>query len=344
MKHEHKFIVFAVLCGLGVWVLDGMADYLYYKTSLLTALLTGIPTHEIVARVAALIGFVIFGLLISNAAARQRQADRLLEQRYAESVRLNATLRSRNEELDAFAHTVAHDLKNPLGLVILWTETLQLDYADLSDEQRMDYLEAISQSGRKMNSIIDELLLLASVRSVDAKIGPLDMDSIVAEAQRRLVPLIEERQAEIVLPAESEWPVALGYAPWIEEVWVNYLSNAIKYGGGPPRVELGAEIQPDGMARFWVRDNGAGLAPEDQARLFTPFTRLNQVRVKGYGLGLSIVRRIVEKLDGQVGITSQAGHGSIFSFTLPAESSQATGCAIRQPQSARVGIYEQDAS
>jgi two-component system sensor histidine kinase/response regulator len=170
------------------------------------------------------------------------------------------------------------------------------------------------------------------------------MDSIVAEAQRRLVPLIEERQAEIVLPAESEWPVALGYAPWIEEVWVNYLSNAIKYGGGPPRVELGAEIQPDGMARFWVRDNGAGLVPEDQARLFTPFTRLDQAHVKGYGLGLSIVRRIVEKLDGQVGITSQAGHGSIFSFTLPAESSRATGCATRQPQSARVGIYEQDAS
>ena len=67
------------------------------------------------------------------------------------------------------------------------------------------------------------------------------------------------------------------------------------------RLELGAEAQPDGMVRFWVRDNGAGLTPEDQARLFTPFTRLDQVQVKGHGLGLSIVRRIVEKLGGQVG-------------------------------------------
>ncbi len=69
--------------------------------------------------------------------------------------------------------------------------------------------------------------------------------------------------------------------------------------------------------RFWVRDNGDGLTPEDQARLFAPFTRLDQVRVKGHGLGLSIVRRIVEKLGGQVGVESQVGQGSTFSFTLP---------------------------
>ena len=71
------------------------------------------------------------------------------------------------------------------------------------------------------------------------------------------------------------------------------------------------------MIRFWVRDNGLGLTPDEQARLFTPFTRLDQVRAKGHGLGLSIVRRIVEKLGGQVGVESTVGQGSIFSFTLP---------------------------
>jgi signal transduction histidine kinase len=111
----------------------------------------------------------------------------------------------------------------------------------------------------------------------------------------------------------------LGYAPWIEEVWVNYLSNAIKYGGRPPRVELGAETQPGGLVRFWVRDNGPGIAPEAQVRLFVPFTRLDQVRAKGHGLGLSIVRRIVEKLGGQVGVISTPGQGSVFSFTLPTQ-------------------------
>jgi signal transduction histidine kinase len=70
--------------------------------------------------------------------------------------------------------------------------------------------------------------------------------------------------------------------------------------------------------RFWVRDNGPGLPPEEQTRLFTPFTRLNQTRARGHGLGLSIVRRIVEKLGGQVGVESEVGRGSVFSFTLPA--------------------------
>ncbi len=111
--------------------------------------------------------------------------------------------------------------------------------------------------------------------------------------------------------------MALGYGPWVEEVWANYLSNAIQYGGRPPRVELGATEQADGMVRFWVRDNGPGLTPEEQARLFTPFTRLDQVRAKGHGLGLSIVRRIVEKLGGQVGVESEVGRGSVFTFTLP---------------------------
>jgi signal transduction histidine kinase len=320
MKSEYKYVAFAVLLGAGVWILDALADYWYYKTLPLAALLIGVPTHELYARVVALIGFLIFGLLVSDATVRQRQANQMLEQHYHELTEFNVTLRSRNEELDAFAHTVAHDLKNPLGLVLGFAETLQFDYANLSDKGRMDYLQSISQSGRKMDSIIDELLLLASVRNIDAQISPVDMGSVVAEAGRRLTSLIEERQARIVWRAESEWPVALGYAPWIEEVWVNYLSNAIKYGGCPPRVELGAEMQTDGMVRFWVRDNGPGLAPEDQARLFTPFTRLDQVHVKGYGLGLSIVRRIIEKLGGQVGIESQVGHGSVFSFTLPSHS------------------------
>jgi two-component system, sensor histidine kinase and response regulator len=82
----------------------------------------------------------------------------------------------------------------------------------------------------------------------------------------------------------------------VEEVWVNYLSNAIKYGGNPPRIELGADQLPDNHIRFWVRDNGPGLSPDDQQRLFTPFTQLNQVMVRGHGLGLSIVQRIVHKL------------------------------------------------
>ena len=229
-----------------------------------------------------------------------------------------ATLQARNEELDAFAHTVAHDLKAPLVPLIGFADDLRQNYASLPPQQIQRSLNAIVNSGHKMNNIIDELLLLAEVRKTDMRLEQLDMDSLVTLAQKRLADQISQQQAEIILPAG--WPAAQGHGPWIEEVWVNYLSNAIKYGGRPPRIELGATRQADGMARFWVGDNGDGLTSDDQSRLFTPFTRLDQVRARGHGLGLSIVRRIIEKLGGQVGVESRGlpGQGSLFFFTLPA--------------------------
>jgi len=103
-------------------------------------------------------------------------------------------------------------------------------------------------------------------------------------------------------------------------VWVNYIANAIKYGGSPPCIELGATPEDKGQVRFWIRDNGHGLNKKAQARLFTAFTRLDETKSQGHGLGLSIVKRIVEKLGGEVAVESAGipGQGSIFSFTLPA--------------------------
>lgn len=225
------------------------------------------------------------------------------------------------EELDAFAHTVAHDLQNPLGPIMGFAESLEASCDTMPPEELKEYLQVIGRNARKMSIIIDELLLLAGVRKRIVEPHPLDMGSIVFEVQQRLVDIIEEQQARIMIP--SDWPVAEGYGPWVEEIWVNYITNAIKYGGQPPRVELGATKQIDGMVRFWVRDNGSGLTQEQQSKLFTPFTQLSQIQTGGYGLGLSIVQRIVEKLGGQVSVESSglANRGSIFSFTLPAARS-----------------------
>ncbi len=226
-----------------------------------------------------------------------------------------AELEMRNAELDAFAHTVAHDLKTPLTSIVGYAALLKSKASELSNEQRQNFLLKIEQSSNQMRSIIDELLLLASVRDVDEiQVGPLDMGGIVSEVQKRMEYLAQEYQAEVVAP--DRWPAALGYGPWVEEVWVNYFSNALKYGGRPPRVELGATVEGE-QVRFWVRDNGEGLSAEEQAQLFTPFERLHQTRAEGHGLGLSIVQRIVEKLGGQVGVESQKGQGCIFYFTLP---------------------------
>ncbi len=244
----------------------------------------------------------------------RKQAEVALSQSLAE-------LQERNEELDAFAHTVAHDLKNPTFVISGHAQLLIRDYMALSDEERQRDVKVIEQAGHRISTIIDELLLLARLRKSEVETSPLDMVRIVAESINRLADNIKAVRAEIVWPDAPAWPMALGHGPWVEEVWTNYLSNALKYGATPlaaPRIELGAALQPDGLVYCWVRDHGPGLTPEEQSSLFTPFTRLDQVHLKGHGLGLSIVRRIVEKLGGQVGLKSQVGEGSTFYFALPA--------------------------
>ncbi|MFN8458305.1 MAG: response regulator [Anaerolineae bacterium] len=226
------------------------------------------------------------------------------------------------KDLDAFAHTVSHNLRTPLTSIIGYVSLLE-EHLRGGSEEVQNYVTTSLRSAKKMNSIIEALLLLASVRKEQIDLKPLNMARIVAEVQHRLASLIKEHEAELISP--NSWPVALGYAPWVEEVWANYISNAIKYGGKSPRIHLGATARSDGMIRFWVRDNGPGLTQEEQSRLFTEFIRLNQIKVHGYGLGLSIVRRIISRLGGTVSVESEVGHGSTFAFTLMGFENQKTG-------------------
>lgn len=227
-------------------------------------------------------------------------------------------LQVRNEELDAFAHTVAHDLKSPLGPLLGLTEILESSYHTMTTDEIQQSLYYIRRSGRKMYNIIDSLLLLAQIRAADVQVEPIEMGAIVAEAQHRMEHMIEDYDARIIVP--ESWPASLGYGPWLEEVWVNYISNGMKYGGEPPRLELGAAKKSNGWVHFWVKDNGNGLTQEEQKQLFIPFTQLRNISTQGHGLGLSIVQRIVNKLGGQVAVESAGeGQGCTFSFTLPCE-------------------------
>jgi PAS domain S-box-containing protein len=230
-------------------------------------------------------------------------------------------LEVRNQELDAFARTVAHDLKTPLSTIIGAMELATDASTQLPPGDQAAVLKLVADSARNMDDIIHEILLLASVRS-DARleVGPVDMATCVAAMRRRLGDRIATAQAIVTAP--DSWPTVVGHGPWIEQVWVNYVSNALKYGGRPdrgtpPLVELGWSMQEQ-MVRFHVRDNGPGLSPEQTAQLFREFTRLESFRAEGHGLGLSIVRRIVSRLGGEAGVESTPGEGSTFWFTLPA--------------------------
>lgn len=227
-----------------------------------------------------------------------------------------AELEVRNAALDAFSHTMAHQIRGPLSQVIGYAEYAESTYQDELDADVRRILNRILQSGLKMNNMLSEILLLASVRSQnDVELFPLEMHRIVNEVRKRLRLQLDEYKAEMYVP--NVWPTAVGHAPWIEEVWVNYITNALKYGGTPPRLRLGAQTEGD-YVRFWVQDNGEGIAPADQARLFKPHTRLHEPRIKGEGLGLSIVLRIIHRLGGTVGLDSKLDKGSVFWFTLPA--------------------------
>jgi signal transduction histidine kinase len=231
-------------------------------------------------------------------------------------LRQTAQLQARNDELDAFAHTVAHNLKNSVASMMMPASVALSYYDRMDDVQRQAILADIVDSGYKARAIIEAILLLAGVnRQNTVEIGLIDMHEVILSVQNRLHSIIAERHAKIVMPTHI--PNAIGYIPWVEEVWANYLSNALKYGGTPPHITFGGKAQPDGFVRYWISDNGPGINAEDQSMLFTPFTRLSQAKIEGHGLGLSVVQRIVQKLGGQVGVESELGTGSTFWFTLP---------------------------
>ncbi len=245
-------------------------------------------------------------------------------QHYQEQLRAHAAaLQAQNSGLKAYAHMVAHDLKEPLAALVV-TSDLIVDVPDLTRQEVREYMEMIRSTAYEMDKIIKNLLLFAEVDKADVPLGPVDMDWVVAGVQNWLSRMIKEYKAQVNAP--KSWPEALGYAPWIEEVWANYISNAIEHGGRPPQVELGSSLQPDGMIRFWARDNGPGIPSKVCAHLFTPYSQTNRRYTPGHGLGLSIVASIVEKLGGQVGVESELGKGSLFFFTLPARPLAPSAC------------------
>jgi signal transduction histidine kinase len=280
---------------------------------------------------------------LRNANAYIKEQQQELEQK---NVQLNQRIVERGkliEDLEAFAHTVAHDLKNPLSIIIGYMDLVFETLEERHDTELMEMVELATRTAKRMHCIITELFTFASVREQEITPTILDMGLVVEEVETRLAHMLSEYQVELSKP--TTWPAALGYAPWIEEVWINYINNALKYGGTPPLVQLGFDLVPsdpqdvdvdvDGPAcmpqiRFWVRDNGDGLSPEAQAQLFTRFTRFDQARATGHGLGLSIVKRIVEKLGGQVGVESIPGQGSLFFFTLPPIEASPRECSVPQ--------------
>ena len=229
----------------------------------------------------------------------------------------NEYLHSCVKELDAYARTIAHEIRTPLAAIQGFACLLRDYHGDFDEEERLQAAQAIIDQSKRLCEMVDSLLRLSEVQGSERiLLEPLDMGEIVQRTSDNLHSIILESGACIVMP--ERWPLALGHAPWVEHIWANYLSNAIKYGGTPPLVHLGAELSAEGHITFWIRDNGKGLSHYQQATLFQPFVRHVDHSIEGHGLGLAIVARIVSRLGGQVGVESSVNEGSTFTFSLPA--------------------------
>lgn len=215
-------------------------------------------------------------------------------------------------DLDAYAHTVAHDLKSPISQMIGLANMLKLTTSQSERDEMTGYIES---AAKKMNSIIDELLTLAKIRHMESyKPSELKMDKIVENAILRIGNSIADKTPQINYP--KYWPNITGNAIWFEEIWYNLISNAFKYGGETIELDW---CNDDACLRFWVKDNGVGISANKQAQLFSKFARIggSENLTHGHGLGLSIVQRMVEKIGGKIWVESKFGQGTSFNFTIP---------------------------
>jgi signal transduction histidine kinase len=219
-------------------------------------------------------------------------------------------------DLDAYARSVAHDLKNPISSVVSLSELIPISLSENRQDEVVEMIGMVQAQSEKMVRIIDDLLLLSRIRKEDVSISTIDLNNILQDVIKRLSSDISKHEAKIELP--DLWPKILGHKQWLEEVFVNIISNGIKFGGTPPVIKLGYEKAIDSTYRIWIRDNGNGLPSGSLEKIFRDFERLDRTDIQGHGLGLSIVKRIIEKLGGEVMVESSniPGDGCKFSFTL----------------------------
>jgi signal transduction histidine kinase len=237
-------------------------------------------------------------------------------------------LEQSNRELKRFAHVVAHELKSPLNTQALAMKLLEAQIgANHLDDEASQTLQAAMDSVDQMTNLINELLQYAEIEAEEqqSEPKPTDCGEVIAWALENLAVDIAKSGAEVFwdqLPVVSARPAGLLL------LFQNLIGNAIHYRRAQPlRVCVAASDVDDGWL-FRVADNGAGIEPEDQARIFRMFARAHEkLRPRGTGIGLAMCRRIVESFGGRIWVESQPGVGSTFFFTLPK-----AGKAAEQPE------------
>ncbi|KAB8195032.1 PAS domain S-box protein [Lysobacter maris] len=282
------------------------------------------------ARVPGNIGQDVRGLIQAEdvterilAEARVHALNRTLEARVMARTR---ELSQANQELEAFAYSISHDLRAPLRAIDGFSRVLAEQQGDRLTDAGRAYLARVRAATGRMADLIDALLTMSRLSRVAINPGPVDLSQLAREAVDELETAEQRPGLEVrIEPGLRAW----GDAPLLRNLLSNLIGNAIKFSAGrdAPRVEIGRQDGPGGTVEFFVRDNGAGFPQEYAGKLFRPFQRLHgQDEFSGHGIGLASVRRIVERHGGTLRAEGRVDHGATFYFSLP-DQAQAEAAA-----------------
>jgi PAS domain S-box-containing protein len=234
----------------------------------------------------------------------------LLEQTVAERT---AKLRETVAELEHFSYTITHDMRAPLRAMQAFGQILRDEYNGCLDEKGADYLRRIIQAAQRMDNLITDSLNYAKAVQTELTLEPIDPGALLRGIVETY-PQFQPPRAEIEVT--GVFPLVLANPAGLTQCFSNLLGNAVKFvnTGQVPRVRVWAEPRAE-LVRLWVEDNGIGIPPEEQERVFVMFQRISK-KYEGTGVGLALVRKVVEKMRGRVGFESEPGHGSRFWLEL----------------------------
>jgi signal transduction histidine kinase/DNA-binding response OmpR family regulator len=232
-----------------------------------------------------------------------------LEQRVAERT---AELREINAELESFSSSISHDLRAPLRSIQGFAQMLLEEYGDRLGAVGRDYTQRIAAAARRMNTLTEDILTYSRLSRAAVELIPVSLEEVVEEVLTQLEADIRGKEADVTV--EKPLPQVMGHYATLVQVVANLLTNGIKFvaPGVRPRVQLWTEERDDRVC-LRLRDNGIGIDPEYQERIFHVFERLHGIETyDGTGIGLAIVRKSIERLGGRVGVESTPGQGSTF--------------------------------
>jgi PAS domain S-box-containing protein len=249
-----------------------------------------------------------------QAGERILQLNADLERRVAERT---AQLESANKELEAFSYSVSHDLRAPLRAIHGFSRMLQEEYAGQLPEPGLEMVDKVRASARRMSQLIDDLLRFSRFSRQALTIQTIQPLEIVQQGLSGLKSEQEGRSVEVVI---GELPACQGDESLLTQVWVNLLSNALKYTRKRPiaRIEIGCQAGENGALVYFVRDNGTGFDMRYADKLFGVFQRLHsENEFEGTGVGLALVQRILQRHGGRIWVEAAPNQGATFYFTLP---------------------------